>query len=614
MAIKKIKVGSTTHDIDAHVALNTNLDNLGGSASAGPVFMVKNVSSAGEAFVDYRSMPLNIDWGGTGGSTKLEAANSLDFWSLTEGTTIAANTNLNNITTPGNYKCSNSADSKTLINTPSGFSDTGYLFTMKVGCLPDNPTYIYQEITLFSYNTHYYRRKHGSEAWQPWSRNFNTHTVIPLENGGTGSSTTITEAPKNAIIKKINETNGTSLTYTATNKGAFYASAENGVPVFGTLPATIGGTGNDISAYPDGVLLCKQTSSSGSSYIDYYSKPLGITVGGTGMTSNPSMLVNLTSENADTVFKSSPRPGIKGVLSLEHGGTGSGTSIADAPNNAIIRKLEDDENHQLYYTATNNGALYATSENGYPQFGTLPIAQGGTHATTASGARSNLGFSYATSAPTSAPSTGAGAVCFVVDSGAALPITEGGTGASTKVNAVKNLGMYPVGSVYTTSTSTNPASYLGGTWECFDKQLKGKVWDSSSTSGFWSHNTTNVSSSTVYAYIEGHKAHFRFEISTKVEMGESAYTLGTLDYVTMGFGSFPYSAFFVPAMSDGGNAIGYCSLNYNSGVLQMVDINPKADGNTLAAGNTLYLILEMPIATAAMYDSAVDKFYWKRTA
>ena len=54
--------------------------------------------------------------------------------------------------------------------------------------------------------------------------------------------------------------------------------------------------------------------------------------GGTGITSNPSVLVNLASTSADTAFKASPRPGITGTLAIAHGGTGA-TSAAQALTN-----------------------------------------------------------------------------------------------------------------------------------------------------------------------------------------------------------------------------------------------------------------------------------------
>lgn len=78
-----------------------------------------------------------------------------------------------------------------------------------------------------------------------------------------------------------------------------------------------------------------------------------------------------------------------GTLPFERGGTGASTALVNAPVNAIIRKPTD--GNYLYYTATNNGAFFATSANGLPKFGTLPIAQGGTGATSASAALSKLG-------------------------------------------------------------------------------------------------------------------------------------------------------------------------------------------------------------------------------
>ena len=55
---------------------------------------------------------------------------------------------------------------------------------------------------------------------------------------------------------------------------------------------------------------------------------LGVARGGTGVTSNPSMLVNLASTTADTVFEASPRPGVTGTLPVANGGTGSTTAAA----------------------------------------------------------------------------------------------------------------------------------------------------------------------------------------------------------------------------------------------------------------------------------------------
>lgn len=138
-----------------------------------------------------------------------------------------------------------------------------------------------------------------------------TSGVIPLDRGGTGSNVSLRDAPNGAIIRKLKDGNDNELWYTPTKDGALYATSENGIPTFGTLP-------------------------------------------------------------------------------LAQGGTGSTSGLVNAPRNAIVRKAGDSDDY-LYYTATKNGALYASQENGSPVFGTLPIAQGGTGATSAADARNNLG-------------------------------------------------------------------------------------------------------------------------------------------------------------------------------------------------------------------------------
>lgn len=65
---------------------------------------------------------------------------------------------------------------------------------------------------------------------------------------------------------------------------------------------------------------------------------LAVARGGTGITSNPSMLINLGSTSAANVFATRPRPGITGTLGLANGGTGK-TTAKDAAN-AFINALD----------------------------------------------------------------------------------------------------------------------------------------------------------------------------------------------------------------------------------------------------------------------------------
>lgn len=59
---------------------------------------------------------------------------------------------------------------------------------------------------------------------------------------------------------------------------------------------------------------------------------LTVARGGTGLSASPSMLVNLASTSAGTVFEASPRPGVTGTLGIANGGTGA-TTAAQARTN-----------------------------------------------------------------------------------------------------------------------------------------------------------------------------------------------------------------------------------------------------------------------------------------
>ena len=140
-----------------------------------------------------------------------------------------------------------------------------------------------------------------------------------------------------------------------------------------------------------------------------------------------------------------------GTLSALKGGTGADLSGAAA--NAVVCKASSGQN--LATVSTANGAFYATGTNATPKFGTLPVAEGGTGATSATAARTNLGFTYGTAEPTTAPSTGNGTVYFMEDDGSPLSIAEGGTGASTASAARTNLGLNRLDVTPTLSTTNN---------------------------------------------------------------------------------------------------------------------------------------------------------------
>lgn len=94
---------------------------------------------------------------------------------------------------------------------------------------------------------------------------------------------------------------------------------------------------------------------------------------------NSSGTISLTGSNVTSALGYTPFNS-SNIIPKSNGGTGA--DFSNIPANAIIRN-SGSGGSDLYYTATANGACYATSANGYPTFGTLPVAQGGTGETKA---------------------------------------------------------------------------------------------------------------------------------------------------------------------------------------------------------------------------------------
>lgn len=104
------------------------------------------------------------------------------------------------------------------------------------------------------------------------------------------------------------------------------------------------------------------------------------------------------------------------TVSVKNGGTGA----VSLTSNAVLLGNGTDK---VKHAAPSSGALYSTGATSEPTFGTLPIAQGGTGATSGSSALSNLGIK------------------------------------SWLLNNV-----FKIGYVWVSYTSTSPASIIGGTW------------------------------------------------------------------------------------------------------------------------------------------------------
>jgi len=145
----------------------------------------------------------------------------------------------------------------------------------------------------------------------------------------------------------------------------------------------------DTNAYLEEALAGKASETHGHNLTDSgITGTLPVSKGGTGATDAVTARTNLGAAAASHNHAASAIT--SGYLSLERGGTNSSSDLTNAPNNSVITKLNDGTYNQLYYKATASGAFFATAANGAPKFGTLPLAQGGTGATSASAARTKL--------------------------------------------------------------------------------------------------------------------------------------------------------------------------------------------------------------------------------
>lgn len=175
--------------------------------------------------------------------------------------------------------------------------------------------------------------------------------TLPVAQGGTGMTTTTNV---NAVVIG-NSTDATKAMQTvATASGAFYATAANAKPQFGTLPVQQGGTGFTTSSYKNAVVI------------------------GNGTTATSALQTVRTASGAFYATAQDGAPTF-GTLPVQQGGTGM---ITATNVNAVVIGNSTTANAAMQTVATADGAFYATGANVKPQFGTLPVSQGGTGAKT----------------------------------------------------------------------------------------------------------------------------------------------------------------------------------------------------------------------------------------
>ena len=127
--------------------------------------------------------------------------------------------------------------------------------------------------------------------------------TLPVNKGGTGA--TVLSA---VTVGSATSANSATTATTATTAGSLTTARALQVSLNKTSSTNFQGNANVTNIGVQGTLA--------------------IGNGGTGITSNPSMLTNLSTTAAANVFQASPRPGVTGTLPVANGGTGQ-TSLAD---------------------------------------------------------------------------------------------------------------------------------------------------------------------------------------------------------------------------------------------------------------------------------------------
>ena len=306
---------------------------------------------------------------------------------------IASNTDLNTITTPGEYGSNTDVVTGTLKNLPYAVKSDNTAQSFHLSVFKDiNSNYIKQILITYSDGRVWYRYINGNKI-TPWTK-FNSGTadtlttgrtiqtnlastnsatfngsanitpgvsgILAVTNGGTGSNSLNSITVGNAKTADVLTTGRTIQTNLASTNAATFNGSTNVTPgVSGVLPVANGGTGtNDLE---------------------------NINVGSaTKLKTARTITTNLASTTAGSFDgTANVTPGVTGILPVANGGTGSNAlSSVSVGNSKTADALTTGRTVQTNLASTSSAAFDGTKNITPGVSGVLPVSNGGTGSNT----------------------------------------------------------------------------------------------------------------------------------------------------------------------------------------------------------------------------------------